>query len=208
MILIGLSGKMGVGKDYIAQTYIIPFLKAKYNMSCLQMSFADQIKANVITKRNIAFDDVFVKKTQATRMLLQREGTESGRDLYGKDIWIRYFDTWAKVHCSRGIETIVTTDVRFLNEVEYIKSQGGILVKVVAVDRNERRLQQESSGDEAVYNSIKSHASECELDYLENGEYDFIFENSTGRQQYDLGKQVFDLHNIIEAKIHENGNNI
>jgi CO dehydrogenase nickel-insertion accessory protein CooC1 len=80
MVLIGIAGKMGCGKDYICNNIIIPILKHN-NETFLQIAFADQIKINVMTKHNIEFKDVYINKTTETRRLLQLEGTENGRDL-------------------------------------------------------------------------------------------------------------------------------
>ena len=65
-MIIGIAGKMGCGKDYICNNIVIPILQ-KYNCKFLQMSFADQIKVNVMTKNNIPFNDVYVDKNIETR---------------------------------------------------------------------------------------------------------------------------------------------
>ena len=90
-MIIGIAGKMGCGKDYVCNNIIVPLLKTN-GKNFLQVSFADQIKVNVMTKQNIKFHDVYVSKTNDTRRLLQMEGTENGRNVLGKDIWIKYFD--------------------------------------------------------------------------------------------------------------------
>jgi len=176
-MLIGLCGKLGSGKDFIAQNYIIPFIQKMYRESCLQVSFADQIKINVMSKHNIPFDDIFEKKNKDTRTLLQQEGTECGRQVYGDDIWIKYFHNWTNLWKYRGIQNLIVTDVRFKNELEYIKNSGGIVIKVVSPHRNEARLQQESCGDDGKYNMIKSHQSECDLDDLEDCVFDLVIHN-------------------------------
>jgi hypothetical protein len=177
MTIIGLCGKMGVGKDYIAAKYIIPIIEQKMKQRCLQLSFADQIKANVMTKNNISYEDVYVRKTDETRRLLQREGTENGRNIIGKDIWIKYFDNWCKIFTERGIDHFISCDVRFCNEIEYIKNMKGIIIKVEAPSRNQSRLMQESKGDLEIYNRIKSHVSECNLDDLDDSVFDIIIKN-------------------------------
>lgn len=196
MVIIGICGKMGSGKDYIASKYIIPFLYSIKRYP-LQLSFADQIKVNVITKNNISFKDMYIQKNDYTRRLLQREGTEDGRNKFGDDIWINYHNTWTQIHMSRGIDTIITCDVRFKNEIEYIKKNNGILIKVVAPTRNELRLQQESSGDTAVYNRIKNHQSECDLDNLEDCIFDIIINNDKECNNNFINK----LYNILETKL-------
>lgn len=187
MLLIGLCGKMGSGKDYIASKYIIPYLK-NLKKTCLQLSFADQIKVNVICKNNIQFNDVFVKKTNDTRMLLQSEGTENGRNLYGEDIWIKYYKSWVQLFESRDIDVIITSDVRFKNEYEYIKSRGGFIIKIHAPHRNEQRLQEECKGNKSIYDKIKNHSSECDLDDIEDNNYDFVIHNDLPIQNELLDK--------------------
>lgn len=178
MLLIGVTGKLGSGKDYITQNIIIPYFK-KRNQTILPVSFADQLKVNVMVKNNIPFNDVYIKKNNETRNLLQTEGTENGRVIFGNDIWIRYFDNWIEVFRSRGIETFVTSDLRFRNEFDYIRSKNGILIKVVAPNRNEERLQRESKGDPIIYNKFKTHISECELDDFSNENYDLVIYNDS-----------------------------
>ena len=58
------------------------------------------------------------------RRLLQRLGTEAGRDILGENIWV---DTaFSRVSSDK----IVVTDVRFPNEVAGIRSRGGTVVRV------------------------------------------------------------------------------
>lgn len=200
-MIIGISGKLGCGKDYICNNLIIPILKNK-DCTFLQMCFADQIKVNVMTKNNIDFEDVYVNKNKQTRTLLQTEGTELGRDLLGDDIWIRYFDNWMSVYKSRGIDHFIVTDVRFQNEVEYIKQSGGILIRIDAPKRNYQRLFTESNGDLDVLQKLSSHISECNLDNLSNDNYDLIIPNDIGeesllQESYLIVQKSFDK--IIQA---------
>jgi phosphomevalonate kinase len=193
-MIIGISGKMGTGKDYLANQIIIPFLK-KHGKQCLQLAFADQIKVNAMTRHNLNFDDVYVEKTHKTRNLLQYEGTENGRNVLGEDIWIRYFDSWRKVLSSRGIDAIVVTDVRFHNEVDYIRSQRGLLIRINAPLRNEKRLQQESGGDVSKYNKISSHKSECSLDNMNN--FDVIIDNDFTLSEEQQNVTKSNLYNCL-----------
>lgn len=65
------------------------------------------------------------------RRLLQRLGTEAGRDVLGAEVWV---DAWLKraLPCRK----VVATDVRFPNEVEAIRQLGGV---VVLIDRPSAR---------------------------------------------------------------------
>jgi hypothetical protein len=184
---------MGCGKDYTCNNLVIPILK-HYNQTFLQVSFADQIKINVMTKNNITFDDVYVNKTQQTRRLLQIEGTENGRDILGKDIWIRYLENWIKVHESRGIQNFICTDVRFSNEFEYIKKRGGIVIRIDAPQRNMERLLSESLGDINILETLKKHRSECDLDNLSDNNFDLIIKNDQGSTISDYYPKLLEIY--------------
>jgi len=178
MKLIGLCSKMGGGKDYIADNYILPILP-----KCLKISFGDQIKINVMTKKKIPYNSVYKNKTKETRLLLQQEGTENGRNLIdkngnsNKNIWVDYLHNWITLFNDRGISTFVIPDVRFKNEIKYIKEHNGILIKIIAPKRNEQRLQNETKGDIINYNKIKNHLSECDLDDIPDSDYDLLLYN-------------------------------
>jgi hypothetical protein len=197
-MIIGIAGKMGCGKDYTCNNLVIPVLKY-YNHTFLQVSFADQIKINVITKNNIQFNDVYINKTQNTRRLLQLEGTENGRDILGKDIWIRYLENWIKVHESRGIQNFICTDVRFQNEFDYIKYRGGIVLRIDAPERNTERLLSESRGDSNILETLKTHRSECDLDTLTDNCFDLIIKNDPGSTILDYYPKLLDIY--INCKV-------
>ena len=176
VFIIGVSGKLGTGKNYITTNVILPVLE-KLQKKYLEIAFADQIKVNVMTKNGINYSDVYENKTHESRQLLQKEGTEVGRES-NPNIWIDYLDNWIKVYCNRGINTFITSDVRFLNEFEYIKNQcNGIMIKIIAPKRNEKRLLQESDGSTIIYEKISTHRSECDLDNLTDDTYDLVINN-------------------------------
>jgi hypothetical protein len=190
-IVIGVSGKLGSGKNFITTNVIIPVLE-KRKQRYLELALADQIKINVMTKNGIEYDDVYLRKTESSRQLLQTEGTEVGRN-FDKDIWINYLDNWIHVFFNRGIDTFVVSDCRFMNEFDYIKNSGGIMIKIVAPKRNHSRLLQESNGNQEIYDKISTHRSECDLDSLNDNMFNLIIYNDP-EDQYDID----DLQNQFE----------
>jgi len=58
------------------------------------------------------------------RLALQLMGTEAGRDVFHKDIWVV-----SLLKRAQG-KDVVITDVRFKNEVELVRKNGGIIVRV------------------------------------------------------------------------------
>jgi hypothetical protein len=165
---IGISGKMGVGKDYIVNNN----LSKLYDKNII-ISFADMIKINLMVHNNIKLHELYGDKTPEIRQLLQYEGTENGRDKYGQDIWIKYVKSWGELYLSRGYKYIIVTDVRFKNEYDFIKNNNGSIIRIEAPKRNEQRLRNESSNEEE-YNKIKNHISEIDLD---NMNFDIIINN-------------------------------
>lgn len=129
-----------------------------------------------MTKNSIEYKDVYLRKTESSRQLLQTEGTEVGRN-FDKDIWVNYLDNWIKVFNDRGINTFVISDCRFMNEFNYVKNSGGIMIKIVAPKRNHSRLLQESNGNQEIYDKISTHRSECDLDSLTDDMFNLVIFN-------------------------------
>lgn len=197
-MIIGIAGKMGCGKDYICNNYLAPILK-QIQRNFLQISFADQLKVNMMTKNNISFDSVYINKTKDTRKLLQIEGTECGRETLGDDIWIRYLDNWVNVYKSRGVQDFICTDVRFINEVNYIRNGGGIIIRIDAPKRNLDRLLRESCGDLETLNVLKNHVSECDLDILSDNDFDLIIQNDVEHSipSEDEFLKIYKMHSVF-----------
>ena len=200
MVIIGFAGKMGSGKNYLAESILAPFLKSQ-GAQVLTLAFADQLKIEVMTKYNLSYDDVFEKKTPGIRAILQHEGTENGRDKRGSDVWIKYLSSWIQIFAARGVEHFLITDVRFKNEAEWIQRSGGILVKIDALDRHESHCLTRS-----ISSVRQHHISEIELDGW-NG-FDITIDNSMTNApnvEVCLKKMIMDA---IELRRHSAEKNI
>lgn len=66
------------------------------------------------------------KREPEVRELLQRLGTEVGRDMFGENVWV---DAMLRDILSQDDDTLVT-GIRFRNEIEAIRSNGGVAVWV------------------------------------------------------------------------------
>lgn len=140
MVLIGIAGKKGHGKDTIAE-----FLVAHFGFT--QFAFATPLKE--ACQALFGFDDRQLygdtKEEEdpywkiTPRHALQFLGTniirEQGDALVpgvGNEFWLRRFrreyDT-RKAACGGPFRAVVS-DVRFQNEVDYIVAMGGIVIKV------------------------------------------------------------------------------
>ena len=78
--VIGLSGKAGSGKDYVAKTCFVQDRGFK------NVSLAWHFKIECISRGHATYEEVFVTKPPRVRKLLQILGTEEGRDVWGNDI--------------------------------------------------------------------------------------------------------------------------
>jgi hypothetical protein len=96
------------------------------------------------------------------RELLQRFGTEVGREMFGDDFWVN-----AAIDSIKDGSRVVVSDVRYPNEADAVKKLGGEVWRVVRPG----------------YGAANDHASEHALnDY----NFDYILENNSGVQSlYD-----------------------
>lgn len=131
MILIGMTGKAGAGKDTLAD-YLVQ------NLGFTKISFAGPLKAMLAAAGMPEPADRAAKElpvpgfTFTWREAAQKLGTEFGRAL-DADIWTKVVeqriirDRELPQHVSR----IVLSDVRFENEATMIRRLGGKVVHVI-----------------------------------------------------------------------------
>ena len=171
MEIIGLMGHQGVGKNFIADL----LLKNLPIKNTIIIAFADHFKVDCICKHNCDYNKIFGEKDFETRRLLQKVGTEEGRNKFGKNIWINVVETWIKLLNERGVERFIISDVRFVNEADWVKKINGILIKIDAPKRFKKRLEKETNNNKELIEKIKNHRSEIMIDRFK--EYDILVKN-------------------------------
>jgi len=122
--LIGLSGKKRTGKNTIAA--MINHYAATQTVR--ELSFATELKKDVARMLGVELDDIETNKS-LYRGMLQAVGCYR-RDSFGADYWIKKVEQALSLF---NENIIIITDVRFLNEAEWIKSKGGKLIRVSRV---------------------------------------------------------------------------
>jgi hypothetical protein len=162
-MLIGLVGFAGSGKGTVGD-----ILVNKYEFT--KMSFADALKdaVSVIfgwdrsllegeTDESRLFretEDVWWTErlgySVKPRHMLQLMGTEAGRNVFHRDLWVH---TVARRMMS--IKNVVIPDVRFPNEINFIKSNGGSVVRVI------RGKEPKWYGTAEVANGVTFQSREC-----------------------------------------------
>jgi deoxynucleotide monophosphate kinase-like protein len=137
MLLIGLAGYKNSGKDTVGKHLV-------ENWGFTQYAFADKVKEAACALVDITIEQLESWKNDPSilvhidegpfegrgitfREFLQRFGTEMGRGVFGKDFWINQLNH--EIMVVDGLDPfhhkIVITDVRFPNEVQYIKRRRG-----------------------------------------------------------------------------------
>lgn len=130
MIVVALAGNAGVGKNTVADLYFKP-------LGFADVSFAEDIKIRAIATGVASYDEVFAdRKTAEIRTWLQEEGTERGRHVYGEDMWPRsLFARLRRMEEAWGLNKFVITDARFVNELRFVQSHGGLVYHIHAPQR-------------------------------------------------------------------------
>lgn len=123
--IIGICGPARAGKDTIA--------KVLKSMGYVKDSFAAPIRNYVAAICGLTLDQLELVKDfpsdalagKTPRYAMQTLGTEWGRKLIARDLWINYL-----MRRSAG-QRLVVPDIRFENEAQAILKQGGLILKVV-----------------------------------------------------------------------------
>lgn len=187
MVTIGLHGKAGSGKDTTA-SLLQSFLPEG---STRTVAFATPLKE--AAKAKFGLTDWHVNTQEGkkeyipalgrtVRQLLELEGTEATRDVYGDNFWIWRMSQEADKAFKEKIKIFIITDVRFENEAQFVRDNGGFVFQI------DRELGQELA--------TVSHASAQPLPpHLVN-----IFVPNNGTIQ-DLEKEVKDLAEVIKENL-------
>lgn len=168
-MIIGLHGKKRAGKDTVFHRMTSMY---GHKFSVARASFADLVYESAAAAVGVKVRDLhdwksdpyvsvavldrrpvgdYVERTEfkvvkeiTVREYLQRYGTEAHRELFGNDFWVQ------QVNLEPLADIIVVTDVRFDNEAQHIREEGGVVVHVV--------------GPDEVEGADDAHASEAGID--------------------------------------------
>lgn len=154
-IIIGLSGKKRHGKDFACD-----FLKTKGwedSVDVCRMAFADALKKEVADA--VGLPVKFIEENKDVfRRILQDWGTQVRRQFFGNDYWLRRAD---EALLGLRSQVVVIPDVRFVNEADWVKARGGVVVRI-------KRVANLPPAEDA-------HQSETDLD---NYEFDYSLLNN------------------------------
>ena len=184
-MIIGLHGKMGSGKSTIANE-LVGVLK-DHNIQAEIKSFAKPIYELVANMFQVNVEEIKQNKNdivrprsfsgvRSYRQLLQNVGMYL-RDNVDIDIWIdalfgkensKILHDWTGYGCRWWL----IDDLRFINEFERIKLNGGQVIKI------SREVQKHRALPEDIY----ENQSELDLDNIPDSDWDLIIDNNSSIQ--------------------------
>jgi hypothetical protein len=182
-MLIGILGRKGHGKDTIADKIIMKLSYEKH-------SFADSLKEACGNIFSLSKDQLYGDKKEVVderwgftpRKILQFVGTDLFRERWGdidpetnSNIWIKSFENKYKDQLDR----IIIADVRFQNEADFIKNNGGIIIKVVRpeIETNDNHISESIDSinyDHKIFNDSTLPSLYQKVDNL----IDFLHQNN------------------------------
>lgn len=133
MRIVGLAGLAGCGKDTVAR-----FL---CETQCfVQIALADPLRDGLKSMFGLT-DDVFEQRDlkeqriswigRSPRWLMQTIGTEWGREMVNPNVWLnvaaRRINAIKAIAEHQHVAGIVVSDIRFENEADWLRAQGGVV---------------------------------------------------------------------------------
>jgi hypothetical protein len=139
-MLFGLCGFAQSGKDTLGallirhngferRAFADPMRIMLYHMNPFVVTYSESGQPDLKRVRELVdkYGWEYAKKHSEVRELLQRLGTEGGRDVLGTDVWVNAL-------FEKPYENLVITDVRFPNEADAIQRRGGKIVRIIRRD--------------------------------------------------------------------------
>lgn len=221
MIIIGVTGRKRSGKDTIGK-YLVE------NHGFTRVAFADSLKEACKIIFGFSDEQVYGDELKevideywnhSPREILQKVGTELFRDQLprvcgniGDDIWIRSVERQINNLRKQGHQRFVITDVRFENELNFIKKQkNGYVWKVIRGKRKQCEIDKmiegkaiedtvtedtvtEDKKDKAVEVKENMHQSEALIDQFETDTV--IINNFTKEELYEMVEELIQIQYI------------
>lgn len=132
MRIIGLTGKARSGKSTVAK-----HLVEKYGF--YRFAFIEPLKEMLIKAGMCTKDELYDHKTEQSRWLMQKIGTEIFREQIDKRFWIHQAeDVIMDFQNDNSSGSMVFDDIRFPNEADLIHSFSGTVIKLIRKDYNDQ----------------------------------------------------------------------
>lgn len=142
-MIIGLTGPAGSGKDTVAD-----WLEVRHGFS--RIALADPIRKGLCAMFDLPMhvfkpgikEQIIPSIGKSPRELMQTLGTEWGRDMVARDIWLRM----ASRKIAAALPRIVVTDIRKEDEAQWLRGYGGGIWRIHRSTRKAVRPHTSESG--------------------------------------------------------------
>lgn len=203
-MLIGVVGFIGSGKGtvgdilerkgYVKDSFARPLKDA---VSCMFGWPRDLLEGDTEVSRkwreepDVYWSEKFGRQF-SPRMALQLMGTEAGREVFHKDLWVI-----SLLNRAKG-KDVVVTDVRFKNEIDYIQKNGGKVIRVIRGEEPEwyQTALEVNTLNPNLFNlrhyTLQDEVHRSEWDWI-GSKFDYTILNDGTLQ---------DLGNSVEAMLH------
>lgn len=130
-LIIGICGLKQSGKNTVA-SILHSMISLKEYPHVFTQGFADALKSEVAAILGTTVKHLEAnKKSPLVRHLFQWYGTEYARRERGEDCWVKVMDELVTRHNVKSTNyCLLIPDLRFLNEAAWIRSKGGLILKV------------------------------------------------------------------------------
>jgi len=149
--LIGIRGLAGHGKDTVAN-FIVEYLSPSL---IRKVWFAEPLKEMVSIITGLPVDTINADKNRflpeynmTLRTLMQKVGTDALRNQVHPDIWIHIANR--RIQQVPENQVVVIPDVRFENEIRYIRENKGIILSVYRPNVGEAMNHESELGQLAI----------------------------------------------------------
>lgn len=161
--LVGITGPAGSGKNTVADIISSEFDVVQYAFAQpLKQMLQQGLGLNRHDTDGYRKEQVDARYGKSPRQMMQTLGTEWGRNMVHPDIWVTATEDYCqRLHEENHGLSIVLTDVRFDNEADWVRKNGGVIIHVKRPDAA----------------AVPEHASEDGVKWLEN--IDFVIHNDS-----------------------------
>lgn len=139
-MLVGLAGKAGSGKSTVGDFLVADHGFRQYSLAepmreallAMDPLVRRESSVRLTDAVNLHGWDVAKRKYPEIRRLLQRLGTEVGRDQWYKGFWVDILDErMAEEGVDPAKQDVVVTDIRFHNEAGWVFDSSGHVVRII-----------------------------------------------------------------------------
>jgi len=166
MKLIGLAGKARSGKDTIADIWANERRVSRY-------ALADPVRHAAAAMFNMQFEQFTGDNPNrdkidpfwgiSPRRMIQLVGTECGREVFRPDIWTKNAEMRLRAcrelnhFASLPSDYFIVTDIRFNDEADWIRKQGGRVIHILRNNDPEVEAHKSENGVDIVTGDLAIH---------------------------------------------------